>query len=271
MCHHEFFAPPVPQLLAFGQLTVRSKEGEMARRDRKAIGEMSRRLEYVRTQFTSIRYSLADFHRILGGKDFVSYQTVQNYHFDRDASVEYLAAVAETFSVDLRWLATGKGTPTPWGTPGLEGEIDTTTRVVLHSLTDPEERELAAEYERRLGGMRFLGPLRESMADHIVNAFTDALDERRAPEDELMTMDDYRARNLRVIEGLDWVLSATWDNAFALLRQEISIEAAQLTVDQQTRFIQAVVTAILAMLPDRDLPVGMPMSREDEQDPSACD
>jgi hypothetical protein len=216
---------------------------------------MSRRLEYVRTQFSSVRYSLADFHRLLGGRDFVSYQTVQNYHFDRDASVQYLAAVAETFSVDLKWLATGKGTPSPWGTPGVEGEIDPATRIVLHSLTDPEERERAAEQERRLAAMRFLGPLRESMIHEVVSAFVDALDERRSSGDELMTMDDWRARSLRIIQGLDSILLTAWDSAVALLRQETAIEHTQFTVDQQTRFAHGLILAILAMLPERDIPI----------------
>jgi hypothetical protein len=243
----------------------------MARRDRKATGEISRRLEYVRTEFTSIRYTLADFHRVLGGRDLVSYQTVQNYHFDRDASVQYLAAVAEVFSVDLDWLATGKGTPSPWGTPGLEGEIDPATRVVLDSLTDPEERALTAEQERRLSALKFLGPLRGSVIDHGVSSFADALDERRSPEDMRMTMDDWRARNLRVIQGLDSVLATTWETALDLLRQEIALEAGDLTVDQQTRFAHGLILAVLAMLPERDIPLGTRIYADDQPDSAGVD
>ena len=170
--------------------------------------------------------------------------------------MQYLAAVAEVFSVDLAWLATGRGTPSPWGTPGLEGEIDSSTRFVLDSLTNPEERELTDMHDRRLGATKFLGPLRDSMIDHVVTAFADALDERRSPEDMLMTMDDWRARNLRVVQGLDAVLAATWENALWLLGEEVGIEPTQLTVDQQTRFGHGLIISILALLPERELPIG---------------
>lgn len=232
----------------------------MVRRDRKATGEISRRLEYVRTQFTSASYSLADFHRLLGGKEFVSYQTVQNYHFDRDPSVQYLAAVAATFSIDMGWLATGQGKATPWGTPGVEGEIDAGTRLALHHLTDPEEVEEAEAHKARIAESSFLGPLMESMLEQVVDAFTGALDEART-QDAMApkTIADWKARELKVILALDHVLSETWAGAVDLLRQERVIEPSQLTVDQQIRFAHGMILAILALLPERGLPALAPI------------
>lgn len=228
----------------------------MARQVRKAKGDMSRRLEYVRTQFTGVAVSLAQFHRQLGGKEFVSYQTVQNYHFDRDASVEYLARVAEFYSVDFEWLATGNGSASPWGTPGLEGEIDSTTRTVIHHLTDPEEIERAEAYEARIARTNFIGPLKDGILSHVIEAFTDALDERRPIEDmQPMELSDWKNRNLGVILALDCILETAWESALCLVSQELPIEPADLTIDQQIWFGHAVVLAMLAVLPERDLPV----------------
>ena len=228
----------------------------MARPVRKAKGEMSRRLEYVRTEFASVPVSLAELHRLLGGKDFVSYQTVQNYHFDRDASVEYLARVAEFYSVDFEWLATGMGKASPWGTPGLEGEIDSTTRMVVHHLTDPEERDATEAYEARIAKTKFLGPLMESILSHVVNGFPDALDERRSIEEmQPMQLSEWKERDLRVIIALDRILDTTWRSALSLLNQELGLTSEDLSIDQQIRFGHAMILAILAMLPERDLPV----------------
>ena len=228
----------------------------MARQVRRATGEMSRRLEYVRTQFTGVPVSLAEFHRQLGGKDFVSYQTVQNYHFDRDASVEYLARVAQFYSVDFEWLATGNGSASPWGTPGLEGELDSTTRTVLHHLTDPEEREAAEAYEAQIAETNFVGPLNDGMLSHVIDAFTEAIDERRPMEDmQPMELSTWKERNLQVILELDRMLEAAWESAVCLVSQELPIERADLTIDQQTRFGHAMMLAVLEVLPERDLPV----------------
>lgn len=217
---------------------------------------MSRRLEYVRTQFTGVAVSLAEFHRQLGGKNFVSYQTVQNYHFDRDASVDYLARVAEFYSVDFEWLATGNGSASPWGTPGLEGEIDSTTRTVLHHLTDPEEREAAEAYEARIAETNFVGPLNDGMLSHVVDAFTEALDERRPIEDMLpMELSAWNERSLEVIVALDRILETAWESAICLVSQQLLIERSDLTIDQQTRFGHAMMLAVLELLPERDLPV----------------
>ena len=225
----------------------------MAQQVRRARGAMSQRLEYVRNEFTSESYSLAEFHRLLGGKDFVSYQTVQNYHFDRDASVQYLAAVAEEFAIRLEWLATGKGSPSIWGTPGTEGEIDS---LVHHHLTDPEEKELSAAYEARISETKFLGPLTETIIDNIVSAFTSALDERRSFEGvEAMTVSDWQEKDIPAILALDRILAETWESALSLLGRELGIEPGDLTIDQQIRFAQGVILAMLALLPERDLPV----------------
>jgi hypothetical protein len=228
----------------------------MARQVRRAKGEMSRRLEYVRTQFTGMAVSLAEFHRQLGGKDFVSYQTVQNYHFDRDASVEYLARVAEFYSVDFEWLATGNGSASPWGTPGLEGELDPSTRTVVHHLTDPEEREATKAYEARIAKTDFIGPLREGMFARVIDAFTEALDERRPSEDmQPMEMRAWNDRHLRVILALDRILEVAWESATCLVSQELPIEEGDLSLDQQVRFGHAMILAVLEVLPERDLPV----------------
>jgi hypothetical protein len=228
----------------------------MARQVRKAKGEMSRRLEYVRTQFTGAAVSLAEFHRQLGGKDFVSYQTVQNYHFDRDASVEYLARVADFYSVDFEWLATGNGSASPWGTPGLVGEIDPSTRKVVHHLTDPEEREMTKAYEARIASTSFIGPLQDGMLARVIDAFTEALDERRPIEEMLpMEMSAWNDRNLRVILSLDRLLHSAWKSAMCLVNQELPTEETDLTIDQQLRFGHAIILAVLELLPERDLPV----------------
>lgn len=228
----------------------------MARPVRKATGEMSRRLEYVRTQFTGVSYSLAELHRLLGGGDFVSYQTVQNYHFDRDASVQYLAEVAEVFSVNLQWLATGKGSASPWGTPGVEGDIDASTRTVLHYMPDPEAREIDDAYQELIAESKFLGPLWETMIQNVVSGFTDELDELRSPEEsQPNTMIEWKERDLRVILTLDRILGDSWEGALGLLGQELGIETVHLTIDQQIRFAHGMILAILTLLPERDLPV----------------
>ena len=228
----------------------------MARQVRRSKKEMSRRLEYVRTEFTSVAYSLAEFHRLLGGKEFVSYQTVQNYHFDRDASVEYLRRVAEFFSVDFEWLATGTGKATQWGTPGLEGEIDPSTRMVVHHLTDPEEREASEAYEGHIAKAKFLGPLMKSSLSNVVDGFPDALDERRSIEEmQPKELSEWKERDLRVILALDRLLDTSWQGALGLLSQELGLEREDLSIDQQVRFGHTMILAILALLPERDLPV----------------
>ena len=233
----------------------------MARQVRKATGDMSRRLEHVRTRYCSASFSLAEFHRHLGGSDFVSYQTVQNYHFDRAASVKYLAAVAETFRVRLEWLATGDGSPSHWGTPGVEGDIDVDKREALDHLefhfTDPEERAISAEQEARISATKFLGPLIDATEPIVVDAFTTALFDRRSFEEgsQPTTVAEYNAMALRPTLTLDRILAQTWEGALALLRQELGIEAVDLNIDQQTRFTNGMILAILALLPERDLPV----------------
>ncbi len=47
----------------------------------------------------------------------------------------------------------------------------------------------------------------------------------------------------------------TWESALGLLGRELGIEPGDLTIDQQIRFAQGVILAILALLPERDLPV----------------
>ena len=227
----------------------------MARQVRKATGDMSRRLEDVRTRYRSASFSLAEFHRHLGGSDFVSYQTVQNYHFDRDPSVKYLVAVAETFRVRLEWLATGAGSP------GVEGDIDVDKREALDFLefhfTDPEERAVSAEQEARISATKFLGPLIDAMEPIVVEAFTTALVDRRSFEEgsQPTTVAEYNAMAIRPTLTLDRILAQTWEGALALLRQELGIEAVDLNIDQQTRFTNGMILAILALLPERDLPV----------------
>ena len=54
---------------------------------------------------------------------------------------------------------------------------------------------------------------------------------------------------------LDRILAQTWEGALALLRQELGIEAVDLNIDQQIRFTNGMILAILALLPERDLPV----------------
>ena len=69
--------------------------------------DMAARLEGVRKRAGDP--PLTEFRRrLLGDGDYeVSYQAVQNYHFDRPAPVDYLARVAEVFGADFKYLATG--------------------------------------------------------------------------------------------------------------------------------------------------------------------
>jgi hypothetical protein len=154
----------------------------------------------------------------------------------------------------LEWLATGGGSP--WETPGVEGEIDSTTRAVVHHLTDPEEREFTAWYEAQITETKFLGPLKGTMIDHVLSAFTDALDERRSLQEmQPMEIIDWKKRELGVVLALDQILLKAWEGGLGLVGRELAIEPGHLTTDQQIRFAHEMILAILALLPERDLPV----------------
>jgi hypothetical protein len=84
--------------------------------------ELAKRLEYVRTD-AGIP-SLRQFREALRkstdlpesgivptdqeGKYLVSYEAVRNYHYDRAPPIHYLLQVAEAFSLNLDWVATGR-------------------------------------------------------------------------------------------------------------------------------------------------------------------
>ena len=151
--------------------------------------------------------------------------------------------------------------PSHWGTPGVEGDIDVDEREALDLLefyvTDPEERAISAEQEARISATKFLGPLIDATEPIVVDAFTTALFDRRSFEEgsQPTTVAEYNAMALRPTLTLDRILAQTWEGALALLRQELGIEAVDLNIDQQTRFTNGMILAILALLPERDLPV----------------
>ena len=68
------------------------------------------RLERVRKE---THLSLNEFWKELGGEEVCSYQSAQNYHYDRDPPVAYLVAVSKSFGATVEWLATETG-PMHW-------------------------------------------------------------------------------------------------------------------------------------------------------------
>jgi len=64
------------------------------------------RLEQVRKE---AGLSLKDFWKEVGGEKVCSYQSAQNYHYDREPPVAYLVAVSRSFRVTVEWLATETG------------------------------------------------------------------------------------------------------------------------------------------------------------------
>ena len=103
----------------------------------------------------------------------------------------------------------------------------------------------------------FLASLIDATEPIVVDAFTAALRERRSFEEgsQPTTVAESTAMDIRPTLTLDRILAQTWEGALALLRQELGIEAVDLNIDQQIRFTNGMILAILALLPERDLPV----------------
>jgi len=68
------------------------------------------RLERVRKE---AGLSLKDFWKEVGSGKVCSYQSAQNYHYDREPPVGYLVAVSRSFGVTVEWLTTETG-PMYW-------------------------------------------------------------------------------------------------------------------------------------------------------------
>ena len=66
---------------------------------------------------------------------------------------------------------------------------------------------------------------------------------------------DWKERELGVFLALDQILLEAWEGGLGLVGRELAIEPGHLTIDQQIRFAHGMILAILALLPERDLPV----------------
>lgn len=210
-----------------------------ARLTREPEGDMGKRLETVRLR---AGLTLADFHRRLGGSEFCSYQTVQNYHFDRQPSVQYLVRVADVFEEDLTWLATGQ-----------RGAADVTGRI-RELLRLPEFKAKTEAHVQFLDDeTRFLGPLRATVPAGLMQIVFSAharIASHLSPGDRL-TEQDYHLEDFT--RQFDSVLTNTWFQLSEVLDTQIRDRASP-TIDQQLRYVEQMRDVLLSLLPDRGIP-----------------
>lgn len=153
--------------------------------------ERATRLEQVREElgYDSLRQFWAELTE--HAKPFeVSYEAVRNYHYDRDAPVEYYLAVSRVFSVNVVWLLTGGG-PRWSGDAGAVGE----------GQLDPVDQKVAEALEPIVEGLR---PDAATMFSHTYMQLLRAarVDLSRAPQ----TMLEAIGRNLWNVSQVIWGL-----------------------------------------------------------------
>lgn len=213
--------------------TLNPGDAPMARSVRRAVHPISKRLEAVR-ELHGI--SLAEFRKQLyeGHGESYSYQTIQNYHYDREPPVRYLVRVADIFGVSLIQLATGKE-----------------ERSLFQGEPDPEFAGPFEEYDARLRQTRFVGPL-EQAAPWATGIRQLASEMAPKVRFGIGSLEKGLAGVADVTESLDSIYAGAWVD----IRQLIVALGGRddFTIDQQLRFAAAMVTATRAMLGDRGMP-----------------
>jgi hypothetical protein len=268
----------------------------MPRNKRKPNHDMAGRLEAVRSR-TGLR--LTDFRKRLleGGEYEVSYQAVQNYHFDRSAPIDYLVRVAEVFGADFTYLATGTHTVAETSSPrttheyidllGIASDLGRKTQnmefpkelegMVSDLRRQTQHMELRAEARRRLNqqpdGARFLLSELNSVAREVRRR-VGHLDLFQAiamwnPDDPETDMEGQIQDFLALRGELDDMFADTWEGMREIVANEFGDEAVErLTLEQQIRFNDAMVLALTCLFPDHGDPASFRERRTTNEEES---
>jgi hypothetical protein len=258
----------------------------MPRKKRKPNHDMARPLEAIRSR-TGLRLTKFRERLLEGGEYEVSYQAVQNYHFDRPAPIDYLARVAEVFGADFTYLATGTHTvaetsslPTSARTTheyidllGIASDLERKTQnkefpkelegMVSDLRRQTQHMELRAEARTRLNqlpdGARFLLDELDSVAIEIrrraghLNLYQ--LIDMWNPDDPERDMEGQIQDFLALRGELDDVFANTWEAMRDIVACEFGAESVErLTFEQQIRFTNAMALALSCLFPDHGDP-----------------
>ena len=220
----------------------------MGRKKRKPQKGMARRLQAV---VSMSGLTLKAFHEKLveDGEYSVAYQSVQNYHFDRDAPAHYLARVATVFGSDLVYLVTGKrGGADDWNVVKWEDWIR------LAGQTMPDLRFFGPFSQTGLGRGHHLMPFVTEFRHWSgrPTLFQDYPGEGSLTNEEMENIIRETQETYRL---MDDVFADAWEGMRNIVAHEFGPAVADnLTLDQQTRFIDAMQLALTSLFPDHGHP-----------------